>query len=237
VTFAPTAAGPMTARYEITADDGQGGQYVTLTGTGVTGVRLASPAGAGWTRNGAATTSGADLVLTPAQPHLAGSAFANKTVRSNGLTARFVAEISGGTGADGITFTLLDGSAPATSLGRQAGSLGYGGLARAVAVTLDTYRNRTDPGPNFVGVATGRRAPADALSYAATSTDVGPLAGGTHTVTVNVYNGHIRIAVDGDLKLDAPVTLPALVRPGFTAATGGRSQRQVIRNVTIGTLG
>lgn len=235
VTFAPAAAGRATGRYEVTADDGQGAQYVTLTGTGVAGVRLPPPTGPGWVRNGAATVDGHDLVLTPAQPGRAGSAFATSTLASNGLTARFVAELRGGTGADGLTFTLLDAAAPATSLGRRAGSLGYGGLPNAIAVTLDTYRNSTDPGPNFVGVATGRRAPADALFYAASSTDVGPLTTGTHTVLVTVYNGHVRVAVDGDLKIDVTVPLPPRVRPGFTAATGGRSQRHVVRDVAITT--
>jgi hypothetical protein len=235
VTFTPAALGPATARYEITADDGQGPRYVTLAGTGVAGVRLGPPTGAGWTRNGAATVSGADLVLTPARLNLAGSAFAGTTLASNGLSARFVAELRGGTGADGLTFTLLDASAPATSLGRKAGSLGFGGLPNGVAITLDTYRNSSDPAPNFVGVATGRRAPTDTLVYAATATDVGQLTAGTHTVDVSVYNGHIRVAVDGDLKMDVSVPLPELVRPGFTAATGGRSQRHAVRDVAIST--
>jgi hypothetical protein len=237
VTFTPAATGPATARYEVTADDGQGPQYVTLAGRGVVGVRVPAPAGPGWVRNGAATVSGGDLVLTPAQPNLAGSAFADTVLASDGLTARFVAEVRGGTGADGLTFTLLDAAAPATSLGRKAGSLGYGGLPNAVAVTLDTYRNSTDPGPNFVGVATGRRAPADVLVYAATSTDIGPLTTGTHAVTATVYNGHVRVTVDGDLKIDVLVRLPALVRPGFTAATGGRSQRHLVRDVVITSPG
>jgi hypothetical protein len=237
VTFRPDTIGPATARYDVTADDGQGAQYVTLTGAGVSGVALPPPTGVGWVRNGAATASGGDLVLTAALPNLAGSAFARTVVASDGLTARFVAELGGGTGADGLTFTLLDGSAPATSLGRRAGSLGYGGLPGAVAVALDTYQNSTDPGPNFVGVATGRRAPADVLVYTATSTDIGPLSAGGHAVEVDVYHGHLRVSVDGDLKIDAAVDLPATVRPGFTAATGGRTQRHVIRNVVISTPG
>ncbi len=237
VTFAPTDRGTASGRYEITTDDGRGVQAVTLTGAGVPGVPLPAPTGTGWARTGSAAARGTDLVLTAARADQTGSAFARTTVPSDGLTARFTAEISGGTGADGLTFTLLPASAPATSLGRPGSSLGFGGLPGAVAVTLDTFQNSTDPGPNFVAVATGRRAPSDALVYAATSTDLGPLRTGSHQVTVNVYNGHLRVTVDGDLKIDAAVPLPADVRPGFTAATGGRTQRHVVRDVLISTPG
>jgi hypothetical protein len=235
VTFTPTAVGPASASYLMTADDGQGEQTVILTATGIAGNALPAPTGSGWSRNGATTVSGSDLVLTPAQPSLAGSAFSTATVPSDGLDAHFTAQLSGGTGADGLTFTLLPTSSPATSLGANGGGLGYGGLANAVAVTLDTYANGTDPSSNFVGVATGTLGATDQLAYVTTSSNVGLLTTGTHDVDVNVYGGHLRVIVDGDLKIDQPINLPATVRPGFTAATGGLTDQHIVRNVRITT--
>jgi hypothetical protein len=235
VTFTPTVLGPVSATYLVSSDDGTGAQLETLTGTGVPGKALAAPTAAGWTRNGAAAVSGTDLVLTPARTYAAGSAFSNTTVPSDGLDAHFTAQLSGGTGADGMTFTLLDGTAPATSLGANGGGLGYGGLTKAVAVTLDTYQNGHDPSANFVGVAAGTLGSNDNLNYTATATNVGALTSGTHDVDVNVYGGHLRVTVDGDLKINLPVNLPATVRPGFTAATGGLTDRHAVRNVTITT--
>jgi Big-like domain-containing protein/lectin family protein/HYDIN/CFA65/VesB family protein/centrosomal CEP192-like protein/putative pyrroloquinoline-quinone-binding quinoprotein len=235
VTFTPTAIGPASGSYLVTADDGQGEQTVTLTGTGITGSALPTPTGSGWSRNGATTVSGSDLVLTPAQPFLAGSAFSTTTVPSDGLDAHFTAQLGGGTGADGLTFTLLPASSPATSLGATGGGLGYGGLTNAVAVALDTHANATDPSSNFVGVATGTLGALDQLAYVTTSSNVGPLTSGTHDVDINIYGGHLRVIVDGDLTIDQPINLPATVRPGFTAATGGLTDQHVVRNVRITT--
>jgi Bacterial lectin/Bacterial Ig domain/Abnormal spindle-like microcephaly-assoc'd, ASPM-SPD-2-Hydin/PQQ-like domain len=234
VTFTPTTSGRGSATYTVNADTGQPAQIETLVGTGVTGTTLAPPTGSAWTRNGSATVSGTDLVLTPADHGKAGSAFSRVAFPSEGLSAHFTASIGGGTGADGMTFTLLDASQPATSLGAGGGGLGYGGLPGAVAVTLDTYQNGLDPSANFVGVADGVSARGKAtLRYLATSTDVRALTAGTHDVGVDVYGGRLRVTVDSDLKIDAPVTLPAYVRPGFTAATGAATDRHLVRGARV----
>jgi Bacterial lectin/Bacterial Ig domain/Abnormal spindle-like microcephaly-assoc'd, ASPM-SPD-2-Hydin len=235
VTFTPTATGSATATYLVSSDDGQGAQLENLVGTGVAGTTLAAPTTAAWTRNGSATVSGADLVLTPAAADQAGSAFSNTVVPSDGLDAHLTAQIGGGTGADGLAFVLADASDPAASLGAGGGGLGYGGLANAVAVTLDTYQNGSDPSANFVGIADGTGGSNDALNYVATSNNIGPLTSGTHDVDVNVYGGHIRVTVDQDLKIDQAVRLPASVRPGFSAATGGLTDQHVVRGVAITT--
>jgi hypothetical protein len=74
---------------------------------------------------------------------------------------------------------------------------------------------------------------ADGLHYVATSTNVDALTAGTHDVDVTAYGGHLRVTVDGDVKIDTAVALPATVRPGFTAATGGLTNQHVVRNVAI----
>jgi hypothetical protein len=234
VTFTPTATGPASGQYVLNADTGQTAQTETLTGTGVNGTALPAPTGTGWTRNGSASVSGTDLVLTTATANQAGSAFSTTTLPSEGLDARFTAAIGGGTGADGMTFTMLDGSLPATSLGAAGGGLGYGGLSPAVAVTLDTYQNGLDPSANFVGVADGvLSSGADNLHYIATASTIGPLTSGTHDLEVAVHGGHLQVTVDGTLRIDTPVTLPATVRPGFSAGTGGQTDQHVVRNVSV----
>jgi hypothetical protein len=133
-----------------------------------------------------------------------------------------------------MTFTLLDASQPATSLGLGGGGLGYGGLPQSIAVTLDTYQNGLDPSGNFLGVADGVLAGGKGgLRYVATSTNVGPLKAGTHDVGVDVHGGRLQVTVDGDLKIDTQVTLPAYVRPGFTAGTGKATDRHLVRDVMI----
>jgi hypothetical protein len=234
VTFTPTALGSATATYEIAADDGQGTLIETLTGVGVAGSTLPPPTGSGWTLNGTATVSGSDVVLTPPANSIKGSVVAAGTLPSEGLDARFTAQISGGTGADGLSLSLLDASQPLTALGEAGGGLGYGGL-QGVAVTLDTYPGATDPSGNFVGVATGATGTLRTLTYAATATGVPELTTGTHDVRVSYHAGRLRVQMDGTVLIDVAVALPTTVRPAFTAATGGLNNQHVVRDVVITT--
>jgi hypothetical protein len=193
---------------------------------------LPPPFGSGWTRNGAAALAGTDLVLTPATAQVAGSSWYPGPVPSVGLRARFTAMIGAGTGADGMTFTLLDPARNTTSaLGAKGGGLGYSGLS-GVAVTLDTYRNAGDPSSNFVGVATGGTG--SALTYAATSSAIGNLRSGTHAVDITITSaGHVVVKLDGATVIDVPVSVPPNVIPGFTAATGGTTDRHAVADVVI----
>ena len=128
VTFSPTGAGTVSASYEVTGNDGRGAQFVTLTGAGI--ATTPAPTGTGWTRNGSATVSGSDLVLTPAAATRAGSAVYGTPVPTEGLHVSFTAQIGGGTGADGMTFALLDpAGAAATSVGAAGGGTGLRGPA------------------------------------------------------------------------------------------------------------
>jgi hypothetical protein len=196
-----------------------------------TGYAVPPPYSPKWDENGAAALSGDDLVLTPAVPSVAGSSWYGFAVPSGRLSASFTAQIGGGSGGDGMTFTLLDPGSPSTSLGASGGGLGYGGLD-GVAVTLDTYQNLGEPSSNFVAVATGGTG--DVLTYAATSTAIGPLRTGTHRVKVVVTpTSHLSVTVDGTQVIDVPVTLPENVIPGFTAATGGITDVHSVRNVAI----
>ena len=69
-------------------------------------------------------------------------AFSTLPVSTNGLAASFTAQMGGGTGADGLTFSLIDsGKNGSTSVGTGGGGLGLDGLAGGIGVALDTYQN------------------------------------------------------------------------------------------------
>ena len=87
----------------------------------------------GWQLNGSAqlntTASPANLQLTPAVSYQAGSAFYPTAVPGVGITASFDTYIGGGSGADGLTFTLADASVTQpTALGVNGGGEGYSGI-------------------------------------------------------------------------------------------------------------
>ena len=70
-----------------------------------------------------------------------------------GLTATFDALLQGGTGADGLTFALINAAAGTPILGGNGGGLGVGGN-NGVAVALDTFQGLYNPSSNFVGLTT-----------------------------------------------------------------------------------
>jgi hypothetical protein len=232
--LSPTVASlPSTALLAFTGATGRYTDIHTVRGAKITARAYAVPPpySPRWTRNGTATLSGTDLVLTPATASATGSSWYRAAVPCARLTATFTAVIGGGTGGDGMTFTLLDPGSATTSIGGGGGGLGYSGL-NGIAVTLDTYKNPADPSANFVAVATSGTG--TALTYAATSTAIGPLRTGRHRVGVVITStSHLVLTVDGSKVIDVPVSLPANAIPGFTAATGGLTDAHIVRNVVI----
>jgi len=88
----------------------------------------------GWLLTGATLTSGAPdpagdgwLRLTNATTDQAGSAIYDSTAfpSSGGLQVSFTYATYGGTGADGFTFYLIDGSTAVPTIGAVGGALGY----------------------------------------------------------------------------------------------------------------
>jgi hypothetical protein len=175
--------------------------------------------------------SGTSLDLTQAVKSQNGSAVSYQPVPSDGLHAQFTAQISGGNGADGMTFALLDATkATPSSIGAGGGGLGFGRLP-GVAVTLNTFKDTGYPSANFVGIATGTGP--NGLTFAATSSRVPNLRSGSHTIGVNSSGGTLTVTVDGTQYLSAPVTLPPSVLVAFTGATGGLDDVHAVRNVAI----
>jgi hypothetical protein len=236
VTFSPTAVANFSGAYQITTDTGQGAMDVSVTGTGTpaSGTSIIAPGG-GWTVNGSATTSGTNLVLTKLNTNKAGSAVYGSSEPSAGLSAEFTAQLGGGTGGTGLTFSLLDATkAKPTSVGGNGGGMGFSGLS-GVAVVLSTYQQTGAPSNNFVGVATGGTG--GTLNYIATATNIPSLRTGTHTVAVQVVGSQLDVTIDGSLVLSPTVTLPANVLPAFTGATGTLTDNHIVSSVSISANG
>ncbi|HET9167982.1 MAG TPA: choice-of-anchor D domain-containing protein [Actinospica sp.] len=242
VGFTPVATGAVSGIYQITADTGAGPQPVTMTATGVqptSGVAVPT-AGGGWTLNGSAAMSGSSVVLTTATNSESGSAVYGTPVATSGLTASFTASLGGGTGADGETFSVLDGSkASATSLGAHGGSLGLAGVD-GLGVALVTYKSAGEPSANFVGIT--QLSSAWTLSWVATSTNIPNLRTGAHKVGVSFANCTVgtstdsctvAVSIDGAQALSAVTTVPKNSLPAFTAATGGFNDAHSVSNVSI----
>ncbi len=188
------------------------------------------PSAGGWTLNGSAVMDGASLILTPNAGNKAGSAVWPQTVATAGLRASFDATIDQGTGADGLTFALLDPSASANALGAPSAGLGFGTLP-GVAVALDTFKGPVDPSSNFVGITNAGSE--GQLVYVATTGAVPPLRNATHHVDVVVLGGHVKVSIDGAPVLDQAVAVPNQALLAFTAGTGGLTDRHMITNVAI----
>lgn len=185
--------------------------------------------GRSWVTNGAARREGSAITLTPARRDQAGSAMLPELVATKSLRVRFDAEISGGTGGDGMTLAMLGPEHPAAAIGGTGGNLGLHDLP-GFAVVLDTYRNAGDPARNFVGLVRGGRGERKLL---AASTDIPDLRSGRHRVEVSVTGGRVSVLLDGVRVLDAAAALPAEVRLGFTASTGGLTDRHLVSGVTV----
>jgi hypothetical protein len=186
----------------------------------------------GWTVNGSATIAGGTLTLTPAETGKAGTAIWATPVPTANLDATFTVTTNGGTGADGLTFMVLDPTRNSpTSLGAGGVGLGFQGLT-GVAVCFVTYAHTGYPSSNFVGVSTGATA-SGSLVFSATSTAVPALRTGTHTVRVTSAAGGLVISIDGVVVLQTTVALPPTALIGFSGGTGGRTDVHAVSAVAI----
>ena len=231
VSFAPTRPLLQTGTWEFNANDTSGVQKVVFAGTGIRPGVPGTPSALGWSLNGSAAFSGPSMILTPNAANQKGSSFSTHPMATAGLQVAFDARIDQGTGGDGMAMVLADPTvSSAASLGQNGGGLGFSGLS-GVAVALDTYRNGADPSSNFVGVAT--TSSGDNLTWAATSTAVPVLTNATHRVVVTILGGRVKVSVDGAAVIDQAVTVTPYALIGFTAGTGGHTDRHTVSNVVF----
>lgn len=205
------------------------------------GHRIPGPGG-GWSFNGAASTAGSDIALTPGLvPSEAGSVVYSTPLTTAGLKVTFNAQFTGA-GGDGLTLALLN---PATTtinlLGGSGLQLGLGSKVGVpgVGVVLGTANQEgtTDP-PTFIGT-TIRTGPSGALEFGPTAKGLGSLTAGTDTVTVSVARSGslglvLTVRLNGvEVLQAAEPKLTPTVRLAFTAGSGSPAELQVVRSVAV----
>ncbi|MBJ7329514.1 MAG: DUF1929 domain-containing protein [Solirubrobacteraceae bacterium] len=188
------------------------------------------PAAGGWKLNGTSSVTGGKLQLTPAESDQKGSAFYPTAITvGTGKTIEFDATIADGTGADGLAMILADPTKGATpsSLGGGGGSLGFGGIP-GLAVGLSTYPS------SAVGISDGALAGAwQTLNWVSTAQLLTPLQNATKHVKVTVTPTTVTAVIDGGVTVTKAMTVPSQVLLGFSAATGGLTNRHAVANVSV----
>ena len=173
------------------------------------------------------------LELTPVQAGQVGTAF-NTVDTVSGFQAEIAFEfyIGDGSGADGLTFTALDVDRMTTFLGESGGGIGYGGLP-GWTIEVDTYYNGgVDPTPD------------DHLAFTFDGNTSGYLLwaalpemedNGWHRMKIRVNAPNVYVEVDEiayiDEDIDGWIDFNAVV--GFTAGTGGATNRHAIKGLTV----
>ena len=207
------------------------------------GTTIPAP-GASWDFNGSASLSSGSVELTPASTYQAGSAWYTTPISvPSSLTVSFEMNMSGGSGADGVTVDLLNAAdGGPTSVGTDGGGIGFGGLT-GVGVSFDTYNDGCgDPSANFVGVIDGSTCGGSVLDYhLGTNASIATLHGETHLVTVTFNNGaspSVEAWMDNIEVLNEPVaSLPSSAYFGFTSATGAATDVHTVSDFSQGPIG
>jgi hypothetical protein len=187
------------------------------------------------TLNGGAALSGSQLELTDGGLLEARSAFFTTPVNVQQFSTNFQFQLTSPS-ANGFTFAI-QGVGP-TALGADGSYLGYGGIAKSMAIKFDLY-NSDGEGPDSTGMylnGVSPTVPATDLS----STNINLHSGDVFDVQLS-YDGITLTEVITDTVTNASVTetytvdIPALVGGttawvGFTGATGGEGAVQEILN-------
>lgn len=201
----------------------------------------ADSAFAGWTPSGTATVvpGGGGVELTnPTATMQSGAIYdTRRKVDANKLTVEFDATMDGGTGqGNGLTLALASAAQGGTATARNA-DVGLGWIPnKGAAIVFGTVASIHTPGNSYAGITVAaKRYGFPALIQNNSVTPL--LAGRTSHIKVELKAGRVDIAVDGrHVTWQDNVALPTDAWLGFTASTGARTQRHLVRNVSI-TLG
>ncbi|WP_157083271.1 lectin-like domain-containing protein [Novosphingobium lentum] len=234
---------------------GSGGSSIPACAAGSTG---------GYTGNVPDSSGQGALLLTRAvQSDVGGIISLNSFPSSAGFTVTFNAVSYGGSGADGISFFLLDASqgVPA-SLGYIGGSLGYVNIAGGfMGVGIDEYGNFSNPGCGGGGCSGGPGLTQNAVAVRGLTSAASPYIthavpgfslwsnvstrqqATSHTYTISMTAaGSLSVAIDGTtyvsgLNASAQVgALPAYLRVGIASSTGGATNFHQITSFSVTSL-
>lgn len=175
-----------------------------------------------WHTAGFANFVGSDIYLTSAGEGFgAGALWYGTAQPSSAIDVTFEVEMSGGSGADGVTFAFADSGTSNTFVGGGGGDLGIVGV-NSVAVAFVS-----SPSEAVKIVTTTASAMTTVVSTAA---DVRP---GPFTVRVR-YNGtKLTVWINDSQVFDQTISIPTNSKIGFTAANGGSDDNHIIRNVSF----
>ncbi|HEX4465615.1 MAG TPA: DUF5979 domain-containing protein, partial [Solirubrobacteraceae bacterium] len=208
----------------------------TNTYTPAAPVTVPDPSAGGWTFNGSAALSGTELVLTGATKFQRGDGMYPTAIDPRSLTVEFDASITGGTGADGMALFFADVSkgAKTTQVGVEGGGLGFSGIP-GIAIALDEYKGTGAPSANFIGISDGPTSTAtpDVLHWLATANLSAAIQGATTHVKVVNAGGTTTVFVNGTQVLSQAVALPTSAYLGFSAGTGGLTNRHAVSKVIV----
>ena len=183
------------------------------------------------------------LQLTPPATDVVGTAFKiDEIVDAANVEITFLFYQGEGTGADGMSLTVIDKDRMSTYVGGSGCGIGYGGDASCTGgpalpgwtLEIDTYDNGTgvEPTPNdhlaftFDGDVDGYVAWAELPEMEDT---------GWHEITVTVADPQLTVVVDGTTYVDPSVSgnfgFGGYV--GFTAGTGSLTNRHLIDSLEV----
>jgi hypothetical protein len=227
----------------ITDTDGQSATANNGFTVNSSGVGFGGGFGAGsMALNGNAFISGTALSLTTTNGTFqASSAWYPTLVNIQNFTTDFSFQTSAGTQtADGLTFTLQNGSTAA--LGASGGSLGYATtIAKSVAVKFDLYSNNGE-GPDSTGLYVNGASPTvPAVDMTGSGIDLH--SGDTFHVHMTYDGTNLTMTITDTATSAAftqtwPVNIPSTIGSstayaGFTGATGGFTSNQNILSWTM----
>jgi hypothetical protein len=228
---------PATGLVDFTASSGPAGGAATVSSMAVTagGDRLPEPGG-GWSFNGSAGMAGGTAELTRAARDEAGSVVFRSAVPTSGLNVTFTANMSGGNGANGLSFALLNPADTKTSsVGGDGGNLGFGGLDGVSVMLVTSKSGKMFRSANCVVLATGI---GGKLGVVTTFQAIPPLRPGPDTVQVQVTGSSgdyvLTMWLDGVqvIQAAAPWLTPTSML-AFTGGTGLGTDRHIVRDVAI----
>ena len=211
---------------------------IVVGGSGANFVNGFSSAQSVMTFNGSTVLNDTRLQLTNGGLNQAGSAWFNTPVNITNFTNDFAFQLENAD-ADGITFTIQNSGG--TALGASGGDLGYGGIAKSVAIKFDLYGNNGE-GDDSIGLFQNGVSP-NTPSIDLSSSGIDLHNGDTFSVHMT-YNGptltmSITDGVTGAVYTNSwAINIPQVIGSntayvGFTGGTGALTASQKIETWTF----
>lgn len=217
------------------------GTYTLATsGTGTDFANGFSNALSYMTFNGSTGLDDTRLQLTSGLTNQAGSAWYSYPVSVQSFSNDFLMQISNA-GADGMTFTIQNSGL--TALGAAGGQLGYGGIAKSIAIKFDIYNNSGE-GTDSTGLYINGASPITP-SVDMSASGVVLLSGNGVSVHMNYDGTTLTMTLSDPVvgktftyswTIDIPGTIGSnTAYVGFTGGTGGLTASQKILTWTYGS--